>query len=100
MRPVRPSPLPSRFSLRLVPFAALISSTILIAIGLRKDAAALGPFLTYGASIAQFGFAAIFVWIAARESTPAHRLPRQFVWSALAAVFPIVVALAAWTLLE
>jgi len=100
MQPVRPSPLPSRLALRLVPIAALASSAILIAIGVRKDAPELGPLVTWGTSIAQFGLAAIFVWIAARESTPAHRLPKPVAWSALASILPVVVVVAAWTFVE
>ena len=55
LEPVKPAPLPSRLAVRLVPFAVAISSLILL-IGIRKDAAVLGPVLTWGASITPIWF--------------------------------------------
>src|SRR5262249_15979404 len=83
--PVRPSPQPLQLALRIVPLAFLVSSVILLAIGPRHDSAILGPLLTWGASAAQFALAIVLVWIAAHESTPAARLPRQMVYLAAAA---------------
>jgi hypothetical protein len=93
LRPVRPSPRPLHLVLRMVPVALLISSVILMAIGPRQDSGILGPLLTWGASAAQFALAVVLVWIAAHESTPAGRLPRQLVYSAAAAAFLVVVSI-------
>ena len=83
LRPVRPSPQPLQLALRMAPLALLVSLLILLAIGPRRD---LGPLLTWGASAAQFVLAIALVWIAAHESIPAGRLPRQLVYSGAAAV--------------
>ena len=85
LRPVKPSPQPLQLALRMVPLAFLVSSLILLAIGPRYDSRILGPLLTWGASAAQFVLAIVLVWIAAHESTPAGRLPRQMVYLAAAA---------------
>jgi hypothetical protein len=77
----------------MVPLALLLSSAILLAIGPRGDLGILGPLLTWGASAAQFLFAIVLIWIAAHESTPAGRLPRQVVYSAAVAAFLVVVAI-------
>jgi hypothetical protein len=45
----------------------------------------------WGASAVQFVLAIALVWIAARESTPAARLPRQMVYSVAVAAFLVVV---------
>src|SRR5215472_15963370 len=92
LRPVRPSPQPLHMALRMVPLALMVSSVILLAIGPRHDSAILGPLLTWGASAVQFALAIALVWIAAHESIPAARLPRQVVYSAAAAAFLIVVS--------
>jgi hypothetical protein len=76
LRPVKPSPQPLHLALRMFPLALLVSSVILLAIGPRHDLGILGPLLTWGASAAQFVLAA-FVWIAAHESTPAGKVPRD-----------------------
>ena len=91
LRPVRPSPRPLHLALRMVPLALLVSSVILLAIGLRHDSGILGPLLTWGASAAQFVLAIALIWIAAHESTPAGRLPRQIVYSAAVSAFLVVV---------
>jgi len=91
IRPVRPSPEPFHLALRMVPLALLVSSLILLAIGPRHDLSALGPLLAWGASAAQFVLAIAFVWIAARESTPAARLPRNVVYLAAVAAVVVVV---------
>ena len=59
--------------------------------GPRHDLGILGPLLTWGASALQFALAIAFVWIAAHESTPAARLPRQVVYSAVVTAFLVVV---------
>jgi hypothetical protein len=91
LRPVRPSPQPLHLALRMVPLALLVSSAILLAIGPRQDLGILGPLLTWGASAAQFVLAIALVWIAAHESIPAGRLPRQIVYSAAVAASLVVV---------
>ena len=91
LRPVRPSPQPLQLALRMVPFALLVSSVILLAIGPRHDLGTLGPLLGWGASAAQFMLAIMLVWVAAHESTPAGRLPRQMVYFAAAAASLLVV---------
>ena len=91
LRPVRPSPQPLHLALRMVPLALLVSSLILVAMGVRRDSGTLGPLLTWGASSGQFVLAIALVWIAAHESTPAGRLPRQIVGSAAAGAFLVVV---------
>jgi hypothetical protein len=92
LKPVRPSPQPLHLALRMVPLALLVSSVILLAIGPRQDSGILGPLLTWGASAAQFVLAIALVWIAAHESIPAGRLPRQMVYSAAVAAFLVVVS--------
>lgn len=91
LKPVRPSPRPVQLALRMVPIALLVSSVILLAIGPRHDLGMLGPLLGWGASAAQFMLAVALVWIAAHESTPAGRLPRQIVYSAAVAASLVVV---------
>jgi hypothetical protein len=91
LRPVRPSPQPLHLALRMVPLALVVSSLILLAIGPRHDLSVLGPLLTWGASAAQFVLAIALVWIAAHESTPAGRLPRQIVYFAAVAASLLVV---------
>jgi hypothetical protein len=91
LRPVRPSPQPLRLILRMVPVALLVSSLILLAIGPRDDLRVLGPLLTWGASAVQFVLAIALVWIAAHESIPVGRLPRQIVYSAAVAASLVVV---------
>jgi len=91
LRPVRPSPQPLYLAMRMVPLALLVSSVILLAIGPRPDSGILGPLLTWGASAAQFLLAIALIWIAAHESTPAGRLPRQMVYSAAVVASLVVV---------
>ena len=91
LRPVRPTPEPLQLALRMVPLALLASSVIVLAMGPRHDLGILGPLLTWGASAAQFVLAVALVWIAAHESTPAGKLPRQMVCSAVVAASLVVV---------
>jgi hypothetical protein len=91
LRPVKPSPQPLRMALRMVPLALVVSSLILVGIGPRHDLGILGPLLTWGASALQFVLAITLVWIAAHESIPAGRLPRQVVYSAAISASLIVV---------
>ena len=91
LRPVKPSPQPFQLALRMIPLALLVSAVILLAIGPRHDLGILGRVLGWGASAAQFVLAIVLVWIAAHESTPAGRLPRQMVYFAAAAASLVVV---------
>ena len=93
LRPVKPSPRPLRLALETAPFALLVSSLVLLAVGIRGDSGILGPLLTWGASAAQFTLALVLVWIAAHESTPAARLPKGTVYSAAVTALVIVVAI-------
>ena len=92
LRPVKPSPRPLRLALETAPFALLVSSLVLLAVGIRGDSGILGTLLTWGASAAQFTLAIVLVWIAAHESTPAGRLPKGTVYSAAVAALLVVVA--------
>ena len=92
LRPVKPSPRPLHLALRMAPLALLVSSVILLAVGPRDDSGILGPLLTWGASAAQFVLAMALVWIAAHESMPAGRLPRQMVYSAAVTAALVVVS--------
>jgi hypothetical protein len=91
LKPVRPSPRPMQLALRTIPFALLASSLILMALGLRRDSAILGPLLTWGASSGQFLLAIALIWIAAHESLPAGRLPRRIVAATMIAACLVVV---------
>ena len=91
LKPVKPSPQPLYLVLLMAPVALLVSSAIVLAIGLRQDWPLLGPLLTWGASAAQFALAVILVWIAAHETTPASRLPKQAVYAAALAASLVVV---------
>lgn len=93
LKPVKPSPRPLRLALETAPLALLVSSLILLAVGIRGDSGILGPLLTWGASAAQFTLAIVLVWIAAHESTPAGRLPKGAVYSAAGAALLVVVAI-------
>jgi hypothetical protein len=92
LKPVKPSPRPLRLALLTVPYALVVSSLILFAIGIRGDSSVLGPLLTWGASAMQFALGIVLVWIAARESTPAGRLPKRTVYSVAVAALLVVFA--------
>ena len=92
-RPVKPSPLPFRLVLRMAPLAVMVSPALLLLIGIRRDYEVLGPLVTWGASIAQFGLAIVLVWVAAHESTPANRLPKNVVYLVAVATSLVVVTL-------
>ena len=93
LRPVKPSPRPLSLVLKTAPVALLVSSLILLALGTRGDSSVLGPLLTWGASAAQFILAIALVWMAAHESTPSGRLPKETVYSAAVAALLVVVAI-------
>jgi hypothetical protein len=100
LRPVKASPTPLQSALRAVPLAFIVSSLILLPTGLRRDSQTLGPLLTWGASAMQFGLALVLVWIAARESNPAKRLPKDAVYLGTIAILLVVASvtlLTFWT---
>jgi hypothetical protein len=97
LAPVKPAPLPARVAARLAPFLLLAPLAVLALIGLRRDTAALGPLVAWGASLSQFALAIVLLWIAARENTPSRRLPRSVVRFALVAVAVLAIAFALWT---
>lgn len=97
LRPVKAAPPPLRLVMQVLPLALLVSALILVVVGVRRDSHVLGPFLTWGASIAQFGLAIMLIWIAARESNPAQRLPKNMVYLAAIATFLVVGAIAELT---
>jgi hypothetical protein len=92
LSPVKPSPLPFPLILRMAPLAVTVASLILLLIGVRRDHEVLGPLLTWGASVAQLCLAIVLVWMAAHESTPANRLPKNVVYFVAAATALVVVA--------
>jgi hypothetical protein len=93
LKPVKPSRRPLRLAIETAPCALLVSSLILLAIGIRGDSGILGPLMTWGASAAQFTLAIVLIWVAAHESTPAGRLPKGIVYSAAVAALFVVVAI-------
>jgi hypothetical protein len=97
LKPVTPSPLPGRLALRMAPLALLVLALIFLGIGIRRDLGFLGPLLAWGASAAQFLLAIVLVWIAAHEATPARRLPKKVVYSAVIAASLAVVAISMLT---
>jgi hypothetical protein len=97
LKPVKPAPLPASLAARLAPFALLVPAAVLGIIGMRRDIAALGPMVTWGASAAMLVVAVLLIWMAAREGTPSRRLPQSVVRLALFAAAIVAVALALWT---
>ena len=94
LSPVKPSPLPFRLTLRMAPLAVLVSSLILLPAGIRYDHGVLGPLLTWGPSVAQFVLAMVLIWMAARESTPASKLPKNVVYFVTGATALILLTIA------
>jgi hypothetical protein len=93
LKPVKPSRRPLRLAVETAPFALVVSSLVLLAIGIRGDSGIIGPLMTWGASAAQFALAIVLIWIAAHESTPAGRLPKGIVYAASIAALFLVVAI-------
>src|SRR5690349_12208575 len=91
LKPVKPSPRPRQLALQMAGLAFVVSPLVILAIGLRPDAPQMGPVLTWVASAVQFAMAMTLAWIAARESTPARRLPRTVIHAALTIALMIVI---------
>jgi hypothetical protein len=92
LRPVRPWPTPWRDALRLSPLAFGIIIALPLLVGLRRDAVAVGPLVTWGVSLIQVALGILLIWMATREGRPARRLPRGVVRVALAGAGFMVVA--------
>jgi hypothetical protein len=90
-KPVKPSPPPFRLTLRMAPLAVMFPSVMLVLVGIRSDHVILGPFLTWGASVAQLGLAAMLIWVGVHEGTPSYRLPKSIVYFAAIATSLVVV---------
>ncbi len=98
LRPVRPQGATIRRVLLWAPLGVVFFIGIPLAFGLRRDATALGPIVTWGASAAQIAFGAWLVWAGAREFTPGRRLPIWRSTTALGAAAAIVLLLTMVTL--
>src|SRR5262245_1316151 len=89
---VRPWPAPWQEALRLSPLALGIIVALPLLVGLRRDAAAVGPLVAWGVSLVQVALGIVLIWMATREARPARRLPRGVVRAALAGAGFMVVA--------
>ena len=96
LRPVSPLPRPLVRSLWLVPLAAVLLVASAAAFGLRRDAGALGPMLTWGASIVEMAIGLALIAAALRESVPGTTLTRMAAGLAIA-VAAAAVAIITWT---
>ncbi len=92
LKPVKPSPVPIRIVVLALPIAAVAALALFAIKGARRDAGALGPAMTWGASSLQFGLGLLLVWIAARESTPGRRPSQALVRVASFATLAVVLA--------
>lgn len=62
-------------------------------VGLRFDAAALGPFVSWGLSAVELAVAGLLLWLAAREGLPSRRMPSAWTMAALGVAVGVIVAL-------
>src|SRR5215472_12874679 len=92
LRAVRPWPTPWGDALRLSPLALGIIVALPMLVGLRRDAAAVGPLVVWGVSLIQVTLGIGLIWMALREGRPARRLPRSVVRAGLAGAGFMVVA--------
>jgi hypothetical protein len=77
LRPVAPLPPPRRRLIPVIPLALLLLVASVIAFGLRRDAPAVGPLLTWGASTLQMMLGLTLVALALREAVPGTTLSRR-----------------------
>jgi len=77
LRPVTPLPPPLLRLIPVVPLALLLLAASVFAFGLRRDAPALGPVLTWGASTLQMVLGLTLVALALREAVPGTTLSRR-----------------------
>jgi len=78
LAPVRPLAAPSRRVALWLPLGLTLFLAVPLYIGLRADALALGPLVTWGASAAQMALGVGLLWAGAREGRPGRRLPLRF----------------------
>lgn len=93
LRPVRPLAPAFRRVLLVVPVGLAVFLGLPLYIGVRADAATLGPLLTWGASAAQVTLGVWLLWAGAREARPGQRLPMRLNASLLASAAAAAVAL-------
>jgi hypothetical protein len=82
---------------RWLPLAVCVFVGVPVYVGVRLDAAQLGPWLTWGASAIQFTAGVWFVWAGATEGRPDRRLPTRLLGGALGAGALLVVILTSLT---
>lgn len=92
-RPVRPRAAPWRRVAAWTPVAVVVLLGLPALAGLRVDARALGPFVSWGLSALQIVVAAGLVWMAAREGMPSRHLSSGLTHAALAAALAGAVGL-------
>lgn len=95
LRPVAPLPPPSARVLPLVPVGFLLLAGSVAVFGLRGDAGALGPWLTWLASSAQMGLGLVAMAAALREAVPGTTLARRAV-GAIAGTAVLAVVFITW----
>ena len=94
---MRPRLLPSWRALGVFFLALLAVLCVFFFTGIHQNTAVLGPLLAWGASFTQVVLGVFLVWVAVRESTPGHRLPRVAVWGAAGLSALMVVGVSLWT---
>lgn len=97
LRPVRPLGSPVRRLFYWGPIGLALFLGVPTVFGPRADASVLGPWLTWGASTAQFGLGLFLVWVGGRESTPGRRQPMPLKAVALATAGSVILALTTLT---
>jgi hypothetical protein len=95
LRPVRPLPRPEVRAGWMVPWAVILLLMAVSLFGLRQDAPALGPMLTWGASVLQMALGLLLALAALRESVPGTTLSRR-VLGIVFGTAAIVVASVTW----
>ncbi len=100
LRPVRPLPPPVRRAAWVAPVAAATLVAATLVYELRRDAPALGPFLSWGTSVLQAMLALALIALALREAVPGRAMRLTSLWLiAVAAVgFSAAVTLGTWSI--
>lgn len=94
LRPVRPGGSLRRRVALTVPLGLTLFVGLPLVVGLRADAASLGPVVTWGMSALQVTLGMWLIWAGARESVPGRRLPFRVGAIVLAAAALAVVTIA------
>ena len=97
LRPVRPTGTPGRRVVWWAPLALAAAAGVPLVVGLRADAPALGPVVTWGASAAQLALGVWLVWAGGRESVAGRRLPMRVASVALVLAAALILVLTAVT---